>query len=90
VWELTAKSATGLFHVAGAERLSRWDIGRLYAARWPELKPQIEAASLKEYHGAPRAPDTSLNCAKAQAKLSFSLPKLSEWLSCEQPRRNSG
>jgi dTDP-4-dehydrorhamnose reductase len=28
VWELADKRATGLFHVAGAERLSRVDIGR--------------------------------------------------------------
>jgi hypothetical protein len=36
---------------------------------------------LNEYTGAPRAPDTSLNCAKAQKLLSFRLPGLSEWLS---------
>ncbi len=81
VWELARQKVTGLFHVAGAERLSRWQIGELYAARWPELNPQREPASLKEYRGAPRAPDTSLNCAKAQAKLSFPLPKLSAWVS---------
>jgi len=90
VWELAAKGATGLYHVAGAERLSRWQIGRLYASQWPELKPNIEPASLKEYRGAPRAPDTSLNCAKAQAKISFPLPSLSEWLSCEPSRIQTG
>lgn len=90
VWELVRKGATGLFHVAGAERLSRWQIGVLYAARWPELKTQMEPASLKEYHGAPRPPDTSLNCAKAQAMLPFPLPKLSEWLSCEPTRVHTG
>jgi hypothetical protein len=36
-----------------------------------------QPGSLKDYTGAPRSPDTSLDCAKAQAKLSFPLPKFS-------------
>ncbi|HEU5071308.1 MAG TPA: SDR family oxidoreductase [Verrucomicrobiae bacterium] len=80
IWELALANATGLFHVAGAERLSRFELGQLLAARWPELNPRIEAASLKEYHGAPRPPDCSLNCAKVQALLSFPLPRYSDWL----------
>ena len=80
VWELVAGKKTGIYHVAGAERLSRWQIGQLFAKLWPDLEPRMAATSLKEYQGAPRAPDTSLNCAKAQAALSFSLPRLSEWV----------
>jgi dTDP-4-dehydrorhamnose reductase len=80
IWELAALCRPGLYHVAGPERLSRWQIGRLLAARWPQLNPRIEAASLEEYAGAPRAPDTSLNSAKAQKLLSFRLPGLTEWL----------
>ena len=81
IWELAALNRPGLYHVAGSERLSRWQIGQLLDARWPELKPGIEPSSLKEYTGAPRSPDSSLNCAKAQALLSFRLPGLTEWLS---------
>lgn len=81
IWELVALKRAGLYHVAGSERLSRWQIGQFLAARWPVLKPKIEPGSLKEYAGAPRAPDTSLNCAKAQNLLSFHLPGLTEWLS---------
>jgi dTDP-4-dehydrorhamnose reductase len=80
VWELAGQASPGIYHVAGSERLSRWQIGRLVAERWPELTPRIEAGSLKEYTGAPRPADTSLNCAKAQRLLSFQLPGLSEWL----------
>jgi dTDP-4-dehydrorhamnose reductase len=80
IWELTVSHRPGLYHIAGSERLSRWQIGQLLAARWPQLKPRIERASLREYQGAPRAPDTSLNCAKAQRLLSFRLPGLTEWL----------
>ena len=80
VWELAAKNQAGLYHVAGAERLSRWQIGQLIAARCPLLEPRIEPASVANYGGEPRAPDTSLNCRRAQQLLSFPLPRLSEWL----------
>ena len=81
IWELAARNQPGLYHVAGSERLSRWQIGQLLAARCPELQPKIVPGSLKQYAGAPRAPDTSLNCAKAQKLLPFRLPGLTEWLS---------
>ena len=80
VWELAALNRPGLYHIAGSERLSRWEIGQLVAVRWPQLHPKIEQASLTEYEGAARAPDTSLNCSKVQHLLSFSLPGLSHWL----------
>ena len=80
VWQLALRDVAGNCHVAGAERLSRFDIGRLVASRCPELSPRLEAGRLAEYEGAPRPPDTSLDCAKAQSLLSFRLPGLGEWL----------
>jgi dTDP-4-dehydrorhamnose reductase len=80
VWELVAKNVTGTFHLGGAEKLSRYEIGKLLAARWPDMNPQLVPASRKEYQGAPRTPDVSLNCAKVQKLLSFPLPRFSEWL----------
>jgi dTDP-4-dehydrorhamnose reductase len=80
VWELVLGTHTGLYHVAGRECLSRWQIGRLLADRWPQLHPRITASSRRDYSGAPRPPDTSLNCAKVQSLLSFALPGLAEWL----------
>lgn len=87
IWELAARPPAGLYHLASRERLSRWQIGQLLAARWPQLQPKIEPASLKEYRGAPRAPDTSLKCAKLQTLLGHSLPGLTEWLAAhpEEP-----
>lgn len=84
-WELALNAPAGIYHVAGAERLSRLRIGELLAARWPDVNPTIETTSLKEYKGAPRAPDTSLNCDKAQGFLSFPLPRFSEWLETQPP-----
>ncbi|HOW65753.1 MAG TPA: SDR family NAD(P)-dependent oxidoreductase, partial [Verrucomicrobiota bacterium] len=52
----------------------------LMAQRCPELHPRMEPASLREYSGPPRPPDTTLDCAKAQRVLRFSLPGLAEWL----------
>lgn len=80
LWDLASHDKPGLYHLAGSERLSRWQIGQLLAARWPQLKPKLEPASLNEYTGPPRCPDTSFNCAKLQQLLSFPLPGLTEWL----------
>ena len=74
VWELVLSGATGVCHVAGAKRLSRHQIGEIVVRRSPEFAPFLRAGSLSEYEGAPRPPDTSLNCAKAAARLSFRLP----------------
>jgi dTDP-4-dehydrorhamnose reductase len=79
-WELAALGQGGVYHLAGSERLSRAQIGQLAAARYPELDGRIESCSLREYVGAPRPADTSLNCAKIQERLSFPLPGLTQWL----------
>jgi len=79
-WELAKFGTPGIYHLAGSERLSRLRIGELVAARHPELNPQIESCSLKDYDGPPRSADCSMNCAKAQERLTFKLPGLTGWL----------
>jgi dTDP-4-dehydrorhamnose reductase len=79
-WELAATEAGGVYHLAGAEKLSRVQIGKLAAARHAELETRIEACSLTQYQGPPRPADTSLNCAKIHKLLSFALPGLTQWL----------
>ncbi len=80
VWSLAAKDQPGLYHLAGRERLARWQIGRLLAGRWPQLNPRLEAASLDDYEGPARSPDTSLDSGKIQKLLPFPLPGLTDWL----------
>jgi len=80
VWDLAEKNCAGIYHVAGAEKLSRWQIGELLVNRWPEIKMKIESGSAKDFPGPPRALDTSLDISKAQKVLSAPLPSLSEWL----------
>lgn len=87
-WELVAqlqlpdpgRRPAGLHHLAGAERLSRRQLGELIAARHPELQPRIVPASLRDHAGPARPPDCSLDCARVQARLSFALPAFTEWL----------
>jgi dTDP-4-dehydrorhamnose reductase len=80
IWELAAKCKPGLYHLAGSQRLSRWQMGQLMAARWPRLNPRLKPASRKDYKGLLRPADTSFNCAKVQSLLSFPLPGLGDWL----------
>ncbi len=80
VWELVEKNCAGLYHVAGAEKLSRLQIGELLVKRWPEVTAKIKSGSAKDYPGPPRALDTSLDISKVQKVLSKPLPGLSEWL----------
>jgi len=80
VWSLASTNASGVFHLAGAERLSRLQIGELLAKRWPGIEARIKPASFRDYPGPPRSPDTSLNSDKIQKLLPFSLPRFSEWL----------
>jgi dTDP-4-dehydrorhamnose reductase len=80
VWDLAGKNCAGIYHVAGAEKLSRWQLGQLLAKRWPELNAKIEPASVADFSCPARAPDTSLDISKAQKVLSTPLPGLSAWL----------
>jgi dTDP-4-dehydrorhamnose reductase len=80
VWDLANQEQAGLFHLAGAEKLSRWQIGQLLVQRWPEVRTKIESGSARDFPGPPRALDTSLNIAKVQKVLSVPLPGLTGWL----------
>jgi dTDP-4-dehydrorhamnose reductase len=81
-WELVAANQPGLYHLAGNERLSRFDIGRLLAAHEPQLNARLERGSIRDYTNMRRSPNTSLDCGKLQRLLSFELPRFSDWL-CE-------
>lgn len=80
VWELAAQNKPGLYHVAGGERLSRWEIGKVLTKHWGYPNPKMDPGFLKDFRGLPRSPDTSLNCAKVENLLSSPLPRFSEWL----------
>lgn len=80
IWELVYRQESGLYHLCGAERLSRHQIGELLASLYSELSPKILAGSLLDYEGPPRSPDTSMNCDMVARLLSFRLPGFTDWL----------
>ena len=80
LWEFGVQRRPGLYHLGGHERLSRWEIGELVAARFPELRSLIRPGSVADYHGPPRPPDLSMRSEKIQAFLSFPLPGFRQWL----------
>ena len=80
VWRLVFADCPGLYHLAGGERMSRWHLGQLLAHRYRTLNPQLVPGSAADYPGAPRSPDTSLNCSKIENLLSLQLPGLTQWL----------
>lgn len=80
LWEFGVQRPAGLYHLGGAERLSRWEIGELVAMRFPELRSSIQPGSVADHHGPPRSPDLSMRSDKMQALLSFCLPGFRQWL----------
>ncbi len=83
IWGLLTAHVTGTFHLAGRERLSRWQIGQLVAAHRPEVKALITASSLKDFRGSPRPADVTLDSSKAERTLGYDLPMFNEWLAEE-------
>ena len=80
IWELVLAKRTGIYHLAGADRMSRYEIGQTIADTRPGIDCAMSPSSLTDYHGPPRAADTSLNCNKIQQVLSFRIPSLKESL----------
>lgn len=70
----------GIFHVAGAERLSRWEIGNLVAELHPELRGALEPSSMRDYQGPPRPADSSMRCERIRPWLTSRLPGFKEWV----------
>ncbi|SPP64565.1 SDR family oxidoreductase [Nitrospira lenta] len=80
VWELIGLKRSGLYHLGGAERLSRMEIGEALAMKYPELASRLQPGSVTAYRGPQRPPDLSMCCDKIQRLLSFPIPGLRSWL----------
>jgi dTDP-4-dehydrorhamnose reductase len=80
IWELICGGRTGLYHLGGRERLSRWDIGQLLLEWFPELQGRLVKGSSRDHRGAPRPADLSLSTTKIQHVLSFPIPGMQSWL----------
>lgn len=80
IWALLEARLSGLYHLGGSERLSRWEIGEALVSWYPELAGRLVAGSARAHAGAPRPADLSLRCDRLQAQLSFPLPGFRTWL----------
>ncbi|OAI46452.1 NAD(P)-dependent oxidoreductase [Nitrospira sp. SCGC AG-212-E16] len=80
IWELVDRKQTGLYHLGGSERLSRWEIGETLLPWCPELKGRLMNGSARNHVGSLRPADLSLRCEKIQRLLSFRIPGFREWL----------
>ncbi|MBX3732076.1 MAG: SDR family oxidoreductase [Verrucomicrobiae bacterium] len=89
VLDLVRAGARGIYHVAGSERMSRWEMGDLLAARHPDLQPRIRRTSLKNFQGFPRPADVTLDVSKVAAAVGRPMPRFRDWLAA-QPRPGSG
>jgi dTDP-4-dehydrorhamnose reductase len=93
IWELLAlaegsapregrtRGVGGLIHVAGRDRVSRWELGLAIAQRLGLDTAFLRSASLKEFTGRPpRPPDLTLDTSRLAALLGRPAPTLAESL----------
>ncbi len=72
IWELVRlgrRERAGVWHIAGPERMSRWQLGQLILG-WFDLDPALARRVSAEDLGIDRPRDTSLSCRRALSRLS--------------------
>lgn len=77
--ELLAGRASGILHLGGPERLSRYELGAALLAA-AGLRDRVRPASLAAHDGPPRTPDTSFDSRLAASLLSRPPRRLREVL----------
>jgi dTDP-4-dehydrorhamnose reductase len=77
--ELAGSPHAGISHVAGADAISRYDLGLLIAAR-DGLDPAALPVGLRAATGSPGAPELRLDSTRTQARLTTRLRGAREFL----------
>ncbi len=79
--QLMSSSATGVFHVAGGERISKYTFAKKLADVFGYPSDRILARSVDDHHFmAPRPKDMSLDCSKVEGLLRREMPKVEDGL----------
>ena len=79
--DLAAVRAIGVFHIAGAERLSKHEFALRLAGRFGLSSAGVTASSVEGFAFKARRPnDMSLSCRKVEQCLGRSMPTLDEGL----------
>jgi dTDP-4-dehydrorhamnose reductase len=81
LWELLAGETTGTIHVAGRDRVSRWELGCALADRLGLPRARLRRGSIRDFRGIPpRCPDVSLDVGQLTRILGRPAPTLAEGL----------
>ncbi|HEY3358322.1 MAG TPA: SDR family oxidoreductase [Polyangia bacterium] len=81
LWELRARGAAGIVHVAGRDRVTRWELGCAVADRLGLPRDRLRRARLADFRGRPpRTPDVSLDTTRLAARCGWPAPSLEESL----------
>ncbi len=79
LWQLAGRSESGVFHVGGANRLSRYEMGQVLCSLFNLPRNLIRGIpSFAGKQVAPRPLDTSLDSTRIQQLLNRSLPTFEE------------
>jgi len=90
LFECAISDLTGLLHLAGATRLSKYEFGRLIARHLKIPESHVIPTRLSEQKfEAIRPLDTSLNCQKAAEQLSTDVPDIHTSLTRFFDKQNS-
>jgi dTDP-4-dehydrorhamnose reductase len=82
---------TGVHHVGGSERISKYHFARLVAEAFGFEPKRVSPARLSEARlRAQRPPDTSLNTAKTRAALQCGLPDAMSGIRSFREQRENG
>ncbi|MEV5516257.1 sugar nucleotide-binding protein [Streptomyces flaveolus] len=84
LWEITRSDAAGVFHLAGPDALSRYELGELIARR-DGLDPALLPSARRSGTGLPGGLDVRLDSRITQQKLSTRLRGAREFLSGNGP-----
>lgn len=79
LWEIARKRLSGVFHLAGANAISRYELG-VQACLAAGVEPCFDASLAREFQGPPRSLSLVLDCQRAIKELGWKPPDLRQSL----------
>ena len=84
LWRIAQGRVPGIFHLAGAEAVSRLELGQRCCEE-AGLPASFDAVSAKDFDGPPRSLNLVLECGRAQRELGWKAPNLRQSLAWTTP-----
>ncbi|MGB0952432.1 MAG: SDR family oxidoreductase, partial [Planctomycetota bacterium] len=79
LWAITRRRIPGIFHLAGADAVSRLQLGEAVAA-YDQVEPRFDAVSARDFAGPKRSLKLVLGTERAQKELGWEPPNLRQSL----------